>query len=192
MEPVPNLGEAMAFFELLLQQLEGVHQRLPEGAERAQVGDVLRGLREPLLAVGKAGQDAEAEIAAKRQQAEERLKALAMPEAPAVEAEAGATLGPRLRAEVLQRYARPQPAPSRAAATDDDRITDNVGSIASQWSWDSAASESSAPPPPPPAPPAAPSAPSAPSRSPTLKRPKDKSKSDVDSDLWDDLSRAEE
>jgi hypothetical protein len=185
--PAPNLGEAVAFFEQMLQQLEGVHQRLPEGPERTQVQEVLKDLRGPMQALGKAGEEAQAELAALKQKTEDQLKKFALPKAETpLAAEAGATLGLRLREEILRRYPRRKFAPVTQPVLDEDLISDNVGSIASQWSWDSNTSDASAPlaPPPPPPAPATPP-PGSPLRA-TTKRKKD------DSDVWDDLSRAEE
>ena len=188
MDPVVTSTEAIAVFQYVLNELDGLHQRLPEGSERKEVGETLARLREPLLAAGKAASEAEAEIAATRQQAQEQLNALAIPEmtAPGGEVEAAATLGPRLREEVLRRYVRPAPAPVAATPpADDDRLTDNVGSIASQWSsWESTASSDSTSPPPSPSP-------AAPARTPGAV-PKKTHKNRGNSDAWDDMSMSEE
>lgn len=183
-QPAPNLAEAKTFFQVLLQQLRHTRQQLPEGVERMQLDEVIVSLDQPLQAVIPAAEQAQAEMAALRQRSQELLQqaSAAIPaELAALPSSAG--LGTRLREEVLRRYGtKPDDVPDvKPPPVDDDRITGDPGSIASQWQETEGSVAHSVPP----AKPAdAPAEGGKPTR--TRRRP------DHDADAWDDLSRAEE
>jgi hypothetical protein len=132
--PVPSVADAKVFFQQLMEQLKVVQSKLAAGPERAQMDEVIRMLHEPLDSACRAAEEAEAQMAAMHQRAEQLLTAAAVPAPAALPApESGAVLGPRLRHEVLQRYAA-KPAPARVTAppTSADRIEE--GSVSRAWS----------------------------------------------------------
>lgn len=182
-QPAPNLAEAKTFFVQLLQQLRHTRQLLPEGLERKQLDEVIGSLEQPLHDVVPAAEQARAEMASLRQRSQEQLQqATAALPAQRPASAIGAGLGARLRGEVVGRYGKkPEIAPeAKPLPADDDRMTDDLGSVASKWQD----TEGSAPPEPTP-----PKPPTSPTRAKPTQRPV---KGGHGADAWDDLSKAEE
>lgn len=141
----PTIPDMMAIFEKMMAQLHTAKEALPAGKDRAEVEQVIRSLQDPIAKFAAAGREAEAEIAATEAQVQKLLQAGQFPPLPSAPvAEETAALHARLRQELLERYAPPEPAARAPQAP--PKVDDMFDSVRSGWDESVASGEAIVPP----------------------------------------------